>query len=81
LRHRFRLWAGRADPIRGRRGEHTAGLEGGRRRRRNGVRRAVFAHIGRPTIRAIDVLVRPSVSSDVRVTGTGYEIGFTPPQG
>lgn len=64
---RFPEWARRADlmfadaagwsrPIRfaGGAGGHAAALDVARRARRAGVRRLVFAHIGRPTIRALD---------------------------
>lgn len=64
---RFPGWARRADlmfaegaawsrPIRfaGSVGGHAAALDVARRARRAGVRRLVFAHIGRPTIRALE---------------------------
>lgn len=41
-------------------GGHAPVLEVARAASRLGVRRLVFAHIGRPTIRAIDAGVRPS---------------------
>jgi hypothetical protein len=63
----FPRWAARADlmfaeaagwsrPIRfaGGVGGHAAAMDVARRAQRNGVRRLVFAHVGRPTIRAID---------------------------
>jgi hypothetical protein len=63
----FPAWARRADlmfadaagwsrPIRFARGAggHAAALDVAREARQHGVRRLIFAHIGRPTIRAID---------------------------
>lgn len=65
--YRFPGWARGADlmfaeaagwsrPIRfaGGTGGHAAALDVARRARRAGVRRLVFAHVGRPTIRALD---------------------------
>lgn len=40
-------------------GGHTAALDVAERARRRGVRRLVFCHIGRPTIRAMDQGLRP----------------------
>jgi len=53
--------AGWARPIRfaGGVGGHAAALDVARFARRHGVRRLVLAHIGRPTIRAIDAGERP----------------------
>jgi hypothetical protein len=53
--------AGWSRPIRfaGAVGGHAACLQVAADARRNGVRRLVFAHIGRPTIRAIDAGARP----------------------
>jgi hypothetical protein len=69
---RFPAWAGGADvmfaeaagwdrPIRfaGNVGGHMAALDVATAARRAGVRRLVFAHIGRPTLRALDRGVRP----------------------
>lgn len=69
---RFPRWAARADllfaeaagwsrPIRfaGGVGGHMAALDVSRAARRAGVRRLVFAHLGRPTLRAIDAGERP----------------------
>jgi hypothetical protein len=68
----FPRWAAGADlmfaeasgwerPIRfaGRNGGHAAALAVAAEARRHGVRRLVFAHIGRPTIRAVDTGRRP----------------------
>jgi hypothetical protein len=49
----------RRSDSRGAVGGHAAGLEVAAGARRNGVRRVIFAHIGRPTIRAIDAGARP----------------------
>jgi hypothetical protein len=53
--------AGWSRPIRfaGSVGGHAACLQVAADARRNGVRRVVFAHIGRPTIRAMDAGARP----------------------
>jgi len=53
--------AGRKHPIRfaGGRGGHAAALDTAADAARLGVRRLVFAHIGRPTIRAMDSGARP----------------------
>jgi ribonuclease BN (tRNA processing enzyme) len=41
-------------------GGHMAALDVAVAERRAGVRRLVFAHIGRPTLRALDRAVRPT---------------------
>jgi hypothetical protein len=45
--------------FRGGAGGHASALDVAREARRRGVRRLILAHIGRPTIRAIDVGLRP----------------------
>jgi hypothetical protein len=67
--------AGWARPIRFARGTggHAPVLEVGRRARETGVRRLVFAHIGRPTLRALaDGLTPPF--GEVGVEGRTYEV-------
>ena len=52
-------------------GGHAAALDVSRRAQQAGVRRLVFAHIGRPTIRALDAGERPPFG-EVGVEGRRY---------
>jgi hypothetical protein len=52
-------------------GGHAAALDVAEEAQRRGVRRLVFAHIGRPTIRAIDAGERPPFGEFGR-DGRGY---------
>lgn len=63
-----RIW------FRGRVGGHAAALEVAEAARRRGVRRLVLAHLGRPTLRALDLGLRPPFG-EVGVERATYTLG------
>jgi hypothetical protein len=58
-------------------GGHAPVLEVGEQAREAGVRRLVYAHIGRPTIRAIDAGLRPPFG-ELGIEGRSYLVRPAP---